>query len=214
MAFLTANDYPVGEGWLMVPRQGRALAEILIASAGKQKPIPEGAAVTLRFQDGTSYAMSCRWAGLDRGLWKVRLVAGKGKLSGMVRPKFYRGIPIKTVITDLLAEIGETPGTIQLSGAFERYVRRGEAGHQALATVLQKFPGHVWRFNRSGGVDVVSEAWPTGPEIKILEEYHHEKRVVCRPVPGLLPGVVVSVGRVDRVKHNIGPALTTEVFYV
>lgn len=217
MAYASVNGHPIGTGWLSVPRAGRPVAEVRIAVDAKKKPLAEGDAATLAFQDGTQYAMTCMYAGVERGLMRVKLAGGAGKLDTPVRPKFYRGIAARAVITDVLAEVGEQPGDIDAPGAFEAYVRMAEPARLALGTALHaKWPQHVWRVKADGKLYVLQDTFPDfGQDLDVIEAHPGERRAVCRPVPSLQPGVTTNLGRVDRVRQVFSPeGVNTEVHYV
>lgn len=216
MAWLKANDYSVSEGSITVPRRGRMVAELRIAAPASKTPIPEDSPVTLTFQDGYTIRGRCVWAGEDSGIWRVKVVGGSNRLHIEPRPKYYAGIAARSVLSDLLLEVGETPGRLDIAGVFERYVRMKEPAHLALETLLHaKFPGYVWRTNAAGAVDVLKDTWAAAEPLTVSETYPAERRAVCLPRPSLLPGVTLpGVGRLDSVRHVVGPQLRTEVFYL
>lgn len=208
---------PVGEGWLSIPRAGRAVAEVRLAVSGSGQPVKEGQAVTIELQGGHSFKLTAIYAGIELGLWRVRLVGGSGKLDTMLRPRFYRGIAARAVLADLIEEAGEKAGQLDAPGVFSHYVRMAEPARLALGTALHaQYPGHVWRIGPDGLLNVIQDSWPdSGLALDVLEEYPAERRALCRPLPGLHPGTLASGRKIDRVRHAFsGQRITTEVGYV
>jgi hypothetical protein len=214
MALLTANGEGVTEGMLSLVSSGRSVAEVYLGSHVGESSIQVGQLVDLNWQDGTTDRMFCTRAGPDQGRWRILLLGGKGGLSSSVRPKFYAGIAASSVVSDLLSEVGESPGTISVPGAVQQYVRQAGPGYEALETFLTLFPALSWRVGRDGLTNVGPLAWPDDTRsIDIVSQSPGEGILTLRNTPGLDAGVTLpGFGKADRVVHMVGTTLRTEVY--
>ena len=150
--------------------------------------------------------------------WTVaRFVGGADGLEKLLKPRYYEGIPYRTVLADAIREAGETPGRIDLNGVATRYTRRA----MTLADLLELLvpEGMVWQMNERGELDVDTPTWnPSGPAYAVEEADRGAWGVVMDPAlrPGTtleLLGGAKSQIRVERVVHRIDPRrLITEVW--
>jgi hypothetical protein len=214
MALLSANGEGVTEGTLSLVSSGRSVAELYLGSHEGESGIQVGQLVELKWQDGTTDKMFCTRAGPDQGRWRILLLGGKGGLSSTVRPKFYAGIAASSVVSDLLSEVGESPGVISVPGAVQQYVRQAGPGHEALETFLTLFPTLSWRIGRDGLTNVGALAWPVDMRsIDIVSQSPGEGILTLRNNPGIDAGVTLpGFGKTDRVVHMVGTTLRTEVY--
>lgn len=213
MPYLTANGLAVTEGTLTLPAVGRAIAELRLSSAAADEAISLGDTVKLEFDDGTTYQMGCIRAGEERGLWRVRLAAGKGKLSTALKPKFYDKPPAALPLRDIITEAGEAAGTLALSGSLPFWVRTGGPAFEAIRAFFIAFPGHAWRVMPDGKVWAGKLAWAPGPDARVIERHPTTGRYVLEHLPGLQPAVTLDeIGDVDRVVQVVGRQLRTEVY--
>lgn len=213
MAYLEANGIAVVDGALSLPAVGRAVAELRLASPAAEEAIRKGGAVTLTFQDGTTYEMGCLRAGEERGLLRVRLAAGKGKLGAVIPPKFYEGAPATVVFKDVLSEAGELAGDLDLPGTLPAWARREGPAFEAIRAFFIEYPTRAWRVMPDGRVWAGVPTWEAGPEVRIVERDPGRARYVLGHLPSLQPGVTLEgIGQVDRVIQHIGKRLRTEVY--
>lgn len=218
MSFLFANDIPVSSGIITIPRIGRPLAELRLG----EEALEIGEAVTLRFEDGTTYRTTVRRGGPSAGITEVFLVGGYDGLSKILPPKDYEGVPAALVVRDLLTEAGEQPGELDLPTVFVRWARRGGTAAEALKAVMARLPDRVWRVLPDGTTWAGAEAWPQGPEGAVVADAAPQRGwFSLLPMPALRPGVVLrglwdgqvrELGRVERVIHQIGAKLRTAVY--
>lgn len=213
MAYLTANGFAASEGVLTIPRLGRAVGEFLLSVPASDSPIAKGAAVALKFQDGTTYQMAAERVGAERGLVRVLLVGGAGGLSKVLKPKFYEDAPATTVAKDVFTEAGEEPGDLDLPGSLKAWVRREGSAYQALRALLLEYPKRAWRIQPDGKAWIGVETWPVGPEVRIIEARPARGSILLEASPSLMPALdVPAVGKVGRVVHQVGAQIQTEVY--
>jgi hypothetical protein len=212
MALLTANGEAVINGMLSLVSAGRSLAELYLST--DKSSVQVGAATTLTWQDGTEDEMTCTRAGLDKGLWRVLLVGGTGGVSKTLRPKYYSGIAARSVLSDLLNEVGEVPGTLSTTGALEHYVRQAGLAHEAIDIFLTLYPELAWRIGRDGRVNISKPNWPTDTrDLNITATTPADGVVTLSLDQGIDAGVTLGdLGQVDRVTHMIGKSNRTEVY--
>ena len=217
MSLLSANDIPVARAEISIPRVGRGVADMVLASGSGPSP---GEPVVLRWQDGYEMRYTCLAAQRWRGWWHMRLVAGTGRLNKLLPNRYYEGIAAETVARDILNEAGERLGKIDLPGVLTRYVRRAGPAYQQLAALLSGYP-RMWRVLPDGGVWIGEDAGGSSEPVAITEVSPAERKYTIELSPGLLPGVVlrgivdgvtIDLGTVERVRHIVGPQLRTEVW--
>lgn len=214
MAFLTAGGQDVTEGLIEVPKTGRAIADLRLATAAGDAPINIGDAVTLAFEDGTEYAMACVRAGDRNGLWAVRLVGGVGGLGKDVKAKFYgNDVAFGDVFKDALREVGETAGDVDLPGSLKFWSRHAGTAFEAIRALLIESPKRTWRVGRDGKVNVFIPAASAGPAVELVEAFPASNRYMLNVAPTLEPYQTIQFGEVDRVIHRIdGGKLRTEAW--
>lgn len=204
MAFLTAAGVDVTEGLIEVPKVGRAVADLRLSAALAEAPFAVGDPVTVAFEDGTEYAMTCQRAGDRNGLLTVRLVGGAGKLGKDVKAKFYgNDIAHADVFKDLLREAGETAGAIDLPGSLKYWSRHAGTGFEALRALMLEAPKRIWRVDRAGAVNVFVPAAVAGPDVTLIEAFPASNRFILAVAPTLEPLQTIAQGEVDRVIHRI-----------
>ncbi|WP_337869850.1 hypothetical protein [Meiothermus sp.] len=219
MPVLLANNAKVSEGHINLPLTGRLTATLRLAADNASAS--RGEAVVLRFESGETFATTCLDVGRDGGFWRLYVVGGAGKLDMRLRPKFYEGVPARTILLDMLQEVGEAPGSLDAPETFARYTRYGYPAWQELRRVLLLLPERNWRIMPDGGVWVGRETWPMFAEELRASRYDFVQRRHWFPLtPALQPGVRLhgvaggyeaQFGPVERLTHHIGPVLRTEV---
>lgn len=213
MAYLEANGHDVTEGLIEIPKIGRAVADLRIATPASESPIAVGDAVTLTFEDGTEFKMACARAGDLKGTWQVRLVGGAGKMGNAVKAKFYSEIESADFLKDVLREVGEEAGTIDLPGQLKFWSRLEGTGFSALQALMLNHPKRIWRIGRDGKLTAFIPAATTGPDVTLVEALPASNRYILAVAPTLEPLQTIEFGDVDRVVHRIsGGKLRTEAW--
>jgi hypothetical protein len=220
MPAFNLNDSPIASGYLSLPLRGRPVGDFLVAEPWDERRLQEGAA-TLRMELDDQVVT---WKGTVRLYphpenWTMaRFVGGADGLNRLLKPRYYQGIPYRTVLTDAIREAGETPGRIDLGGVATRYTRRAMTLADLLTLLVPD--GMVWRINDRGELDVVTPTWESsGPAYAVEGIAHGAWEVVMDLTlrPGttleLYLGGAKSRARVERVVHRIDPKrLVTEVW--
>lgn len=144
--------------------------------------------------------------GVFEGRWRGRVVGGAGGLGRVVAARFYRSVPARLVVRDLVAEVGEqlaadAPG---LDTILPVWVRRRERAREALSR-LASAVGLTWRV---GGDGVVTTApWRAGelPRSANLLGENPAAGTATYGVEdlGLLPGVAVAGGAARAVVYRL-----------
>jgi hypothetical protein len=215
---LTCNGAGVLAATITIPRVGRWQAELTLeADAG------ESGAATIANATGTLSMRGTIVRGgehYERG--RVRVVGGGGGLSGEVSPKFYRGVPARIPLADLLTEAGETLAASSSASALDTtlplWARSAGPASSALAHMLDAL-GAGWRTLLDGSVWVGVETWPEVPDFAhdVLDDDPSDGAVsiACDELPaGLLPGTTFMGRRVSSVEHRVsGSRIRTAVLF-
>lgn len=219
MAVLTANDLPVVEGHIYMPRTGGAWhADLHVDGTG----IAAEDAVTLSVAGGelTLRGTAAR-AGdyLDAG-W-VRVVGGAGGLGTTQAAKFYRSVQLRIPLTDLLATAGEmlssTTDTAILSTSLQTWTLMEQPVSSALAALFAKATaGTAWRIIEDGTLWAGTETWPDAGLIYEEIARHPQQQVIEIGVdaPLLLPGRTLGGERVGYVEHHVYPDRVRTLAYL
>ncbi len=220
MPAFALNDSPIASGYLSLPLRGRPVGDFLVAEPWDERRLQEGAA-TLRMELDDQVAT---WQGTVRlsphpENWTMaRFVGGADGLGKTLKPRYYQGIPYRTVLTDAIREAGERPGRIDLGSVAARYTRRAMTLADLLTLLVPE--GMVWRINEWGELDVVTPTWAKAKPAYATERaapaaWEVVMDLTLRPGTTLelyLGGVKAQV-RVERVVHRIKPTrLVTEVW--
>jgi hypothetical protein len=148
----------------------------------------------------------------------ARFVGGADGLEKPLRPRYYEGIPYRTVLADAIHEVGERPGKLEVEGVASRYTRRAMTLANLLTLLVPK--GKVWRINEEGEVEVCVPTWNPSGSAYAVEEVAHGAWGVFMDF-ALRPGTTLELYlggaksqiRVERVVHRIAPRrLVTEVW--
>lgn len=222
MAYAAINQVPVADGHLTLPEHGRGVAVLRLAVTLDTVPFVQGEAVFLEMAGTVGYIMTAIQVQPKGGFWSVLLVQGSGKLETTLRPKWYDGIAISTVLSDAIREAGEQVGTIEITGILPKYLRRGSSLGAVLENVLHGRAERYW-FEADGKISVGKTNYPTREEQPIAFESRAERRSYLLPImPDLQPRVTLAIEyagtiyreRIARVIHSIGQQLRTEAVWV
>ncbi|MGZ6094380.1 MAG: hypothetical protein ACXWUG_20260, partial [Polyangiales bacterium] len=158
MSFATLNGARVVRGSLTLPRIGRWHADLIVDAS---EPIP--GPVQLAFGDGALVFRGTVFRGdVFQETFHCRIVGGTNGLAKELPAKFYRGIPLRLALRDLLAEAGETLSASADATVLDRLVpkwsrRRGTAATSA--TELATIADASWRFMPNGSFWIGTEGW-------------------------------------------------------
>ncbi|GGR00323.1 hypothetical protein [Deinococcus ruber] len=215
MAYLNVSGVPAGQpSVLTLPLQGRPWADVTLAA--RAVPFKQYDGVQVALQDGETYSMTVERIGVKGGFTSAYLVGGTGGLSKEIGPKFYRQIPAKKVLEELLTDCGEVAGDIDLPGTLPAWVRGAGPAHEALRALMMRYPERVWRMRPSGQIDVGVPSWPEQDGTQqILHEDAAAGTFAVGLDPKLLPGRLITFSRGEdefskratRVSHSL-----TEVY--
>lgn len=206
MSFCTLNTLRVLRGSLTLPRVGRWHADLVVDS-----PVPLAGPVALAFGDG---ALLFRGA-IHRGdvfqdTFHCRIVGGANALAHEIPAKYYRGVPLRLPLADLLREVGETLAATSdeavLSRLLVKWTRRAGPAAHALAELVDVGEA-AWRVLPNGSVWVGRETWPTlETPHQLLKDDRADGRIeIASDLPLLRPGVVFGQRHIAAVVHTFGP---------
>lgn len=211
MAQIEVSGFPGGPPTSVTePLNGRPWADVTLGTTSV--PWQPGDQVQLAVQDGPVYRMVALRVGPRGGFARVRLVAGTGGLSQNISSKFYRAIPAKTVVQEILDECGEQVGDIDLPGTLPAWVRPEGPAHEALRAVMMRYPERVWRMAPDGVVGVGVPKWPEySPAVPVIIEDAAAGTFTVGFSPQIRPGDHVTLTRgeeeigkrITRVTHTI-----------
>jgi hypothetical protein len=220
MPTFALNESPIASGYLSLSLRGRPVGGFIVAEPWEERQLQDGQA-TLRMQlddQVSAWQGTVRLSPHPEGWTVARFVGGADGLERPLRPRYYEGIPYRTVLADAIREAGERPGKLEVEGVATRYVRRA----MPLADLLELLTpeGKVWRINEEGEVEVVAPAWAASGPAYAVEEVDHGAWGVVMDLtlrPGttleLYLGGAKSQVRVGRVVHRMAPRrLVTEVW--
>lgn len=212
MSDFTLNALPVVALTLTVPRRGCWVADLEVPADADIAGV-----VSLAAGDDAWTGAVAR-GGVFEGLWRGRVVGGRGGLGRALPARFYRGVPARLVADALCREAGEVlaadaPGLDTYLQAWTR--TSGQLG--ALLGALLGPIGLAWRALPSG--DLTTAAWPAEDVGAEAQELDTDPRdgVTTFAVEGLdiLPGMRAG----DRVAGDVvytldGAALRARVTWL
>jgi hypothetical protein len=220
MPAFTLNDSPIASGYLSLPLRGRPVGGFIVAELWEERRLQNGqSTLHMELDDQVvTWQGTVRLSPHPEGWTVARFVGGADGLEKPLQPRYYEGIPYRTVLADAIREAGETPGRIDLDGMTTRYTRQT----MTLANLLELLvpEGMVWRINERGELDVVIPTWDLSGPAYAVEEIDHGAWGVVMDTD-LRPGTTLELYlggaksrlRVERVVHRIDPRrLITEVW--
>jgi hypothetical protein len=209
VAELFCNDVAVLEGTLTLPRLGAWHADLVLDG-----PLTTRDAATVRSADGGLVLRGSvvRGGGFqERG--GVRIVGGQRGLAREVAPRFYRGVPARVPIGDLLRDCGERLSTAtdlqRLDVVLPRWVRLRGPASTALAHLLDATSA-AWRVLPDGTLWIGAEAWPViDLDTEVFDDDPADDRMELafdQIPPTLRPGTTFLGRHVGTVEHIVAAA--------
>jgi hypothetical protein len=112
---------------------------------------PTGAFTTA---DGVGWSGAVFSQSLDGGRYYARIVGGKGKLATVLPDKWYNGTSlIDQIVSDAVAEAGETIGTSNLGTRVDSWMRKSTTLGQTLSQIAETM-GAIWWVGRDGKINM------------------------------------------------------------
>lgn len=204
---ITANGYPVLQGRIVRPFEGRWSAALQVdTDTALASP------VELLDTDSDFRAVaSVRRGGVFLDTGHVRLVAGAGGLLEEVPARSYRTVPARLVLAQLLAETGEALSERADAGLLATllpyWTRPAGTADRALARLVTHL-GATWRADLDGTVWIGTDTWPIVELEGALEEDPAAGRCELGPAAleeDIAPGMLLLDRRVSTVVWTIRP---------
>jgi len=192
----TLNAFPVVALALTVPTRGCWVADLEVDTETALSGV-----VSLAAGDDTWTGAVAR-GGVFEGLWRGRVIGGRGGLGRALPARFYRGVPARMVAADICRDAGEVlaPGAPALDAYLQAWTRTSGQLGALLGAVLGPL-GLAWRALPSG--DLSAEPWPAGDVGDDAQELSTDPRTgtTTFAVEGLdiLPGLRAG----DRVAGDV-----------
>jgi len=203
----TANDLPILEGTISLPRTG-AWHCTLDLSADEAPSV--GSKLTIK--DGqTSFVSTVLRSGVVGGRASLRAVGGAGGLRKTVPANSWTDVPLRIPLRDTLAAVGETLSTTVddslLTARLAHWTRDGGSAGTAITTLLAA-QGAVWRVLADGTVWAGVESWPvqsvSGGEV-LKPDPEAATFTLASDTLELEPGRTFLGRKVSRVEHRLEP---------
>jgi hypothetical protein len=216
VSVLTANGKFVLAARISMPRTGIWLADLTVDATEEF-----GEAVTLQtFDGGLTLVGTAIAGGLSSDVVHITVVGGKGGLQKELEPTFVRSLPVRTILTGILSEAGETLSPTSDAAVLGKTLpkwTRDRAKASSLLSDLADEVGATWRVLADGTVWFGVETWPDAPKVdtELLEEHPSEDRDVFGvQAPRYLPGTKLGGKKLSLVVHTIDDdGIRTEVWY-
>jgi hypothetical protein len=217
MSELLCNGANVISGTIALPRIGMWSADLVVDST-----TAIAGAVTIAPPDGTRPLVGTTvHSGLFEDRVEMRVVGGAGRMGFPVEPRYYRGVPLRLPLGDLLREAGErlSPSSSAqvLDTLLQKWTREGSSTGRAL-NHLTDAVGASWRVLQDGTLWVGTETWPSIEVVHdLISEHTSENRVEIATESidaALVPGTVFLGRRVSYVEHRVAPdSMRTMVWF-
>lgn len=214
MTVATVNGSAVIRGRVHLQRVGVWFADLAV----DRLSLVTGAAEVV-FGDG---ALVLRGTATRTGTFQetaiLRVVPGAGGLPLDTKPKFWRNIPARTVLGDILSQVGERLAD-DCSQAVDQQLTahcQTQATTAAALAALSLRVGCLWRSKPDGSVWVGRETWPEvePPGESVAEDPRAASEAWGVEAPTVFPGMSINGRRVSVVEHQVGPSeIRTVVWY-
>lgn len=212
----TVNGADILGGAVTMPRVGVWQADIDV-DASSRDPFIQGVEVLLGSQRFVGMPTACDVVG---GRVKMRIAGGKGGLPKDAAPRFYRAIPARVPLGELLSAVGETLSKTSSKGKLDLQLPFWTRPKSTTGEALEELAWALdcdWRILDDGTVWVGTETWPDAvvPGALVLDEAPEDNRAeLSSDEPSLRPGTTFNGKRVGRVVHTIDSAnVRTTVYY-
>jgi len=176
--------------------------------------------VSIKVQDGTEFKGTVdptRTGNVNSGAY-LRVIGGAGGLSKTAKAKFYNNPTIRTVLSSLLSDAGETlsnsSSSATLGTSIKAWTVLGAPTGAGVKALLEGAApaGTVWRTLRDGsifvGTDSFTEASGVG-EVLVTSDIPAEGRAeLAIDLPLLVPGQAIKGKKISYIEHVITPEKT------
>lgn len=151
----------------------------------------------------------------------IRVLAGAGRIGELAKAKHYGSVRLKTVLSDLLRDVGETLSSTAsdtvLNAQLDAWTTHNLPTGEVVA-LLADAAGATWRFLPDGTVWVGVDTWPDSglqdDDYQIVDEYPNQRSALVAPDPlPPLPGTKLAGRKVSRVEYRLGDGLHALVFF-
>jgi hypothetical protein len=198
--YCTANGIPVVSAKLTFPRIGTWVADLLVDTE-------QGLASSVVLEVGGLTLNGSVWrSGVAITRTQARVVGGARGLGATLKPRFYRQVPARIVLNDLLSEAGEklapSSDPALLSRTLAAWARFEAPASDCLRALVDDELVASWRVLPDGSVWVGAEQWPeTSAPYTVISERPElgQVEIGCSGTL-VLPGTTIG-GR--RVSHAI-----------
>lgn len=208
MSFATLGGWPVVELALTMPLVGVWHAEATIDA----DEIPTG--LVFLEAPGLTLAGTVSSASDYGGRIKLRVQAGAAALADVVKPRFFRGVTYRQIVTETLREVGEgLDAASPLSATTAAWMRIAGPAAATVALVADVL-GLAWGATDSGDVTLFSPTWATLEldEAVVLDSDATTGRVLLGSTDlSARPGLTFDGQRITCVRHVIADAIRTEL---
>ncbi len=160
MALATANGIACTSAAVTLSVQGRSTATITLEEPAAWL---EGDPVTLVF-GGETFEFAVRRTSQNQIDSSADLVAGVNKLDTELEPRFYEGIAVQTIITDIIRGCGEVAGTIEAPDYVRQWHHGRERAGVLLRHICEEF-GMGFRSERDGKIRVGKLEYSSYPDV-------------------------------------------------
>lgn len=212
--YASLGKHRIIDARITMPRIGAWHADLTLdASAPVEGP------QTISIGDSVKLSGTVFRSGLIGGRVSLRMVGGAARMATRLRPKFYRGVTARIVLSDIAREAGEALSSrieaSLLSRMLSKWVRMAGSASEALL-VLSTTLLVGWRIEADGSLWLGEETWPPfdiehdvigGDSAAGVHE-------VAMVEPRLVPGVMFREHKVSAVEHVLGEAKVRTSYWV
>jgi hypothetical protein len=208
-----AEGLAVISGRIGMPPIGAWTADLFVASSALVAGV-----VDLVLSPRLTLRGTVARAGVHDTLLYVRVVGGANGLRSLVRPKHYTTPTLRVVLTDLLADVGETLSTTVspslLNTQLPRWTTAQRSAGVSIRCLLERAASGIsWRHLPDGTLWIGSETWPESSVAYADLDASPEDGVLklILDAPELLPGTAIAGRRIDTLEYEIreGGLITT-----
>lgn len=221
------NNLNVFEAEIFIPRIGVWHG---VFSVDSNTPLVGTAKV--QFGSQTLVGTFDRTGQSDTGRVRARIVGGTNKLSSILNPKGYLGVPLRIPLNDALSDASEKLSNLSdasvLSYQLPAFSRMQVSAGTVIRSLMSIAPGTpAWRMLLDGSVWVGYEQWATNKTIdyRLISTEPERGRITISSIdPTILPGTSfsytaprassVTVSKVSYVRHLLTPDLIRTTLYL